>query len=232
MGQEVLLRQPGCEKRWEFAANGPIDSSAAITSDGSVRFGCQDGKLYALNPKGTLAWAFDGGAAIVSSPALDAENCAYFTTVNGFLFAVDATGKQRWKLFTGGVTRSSPVVGPDGTIYVGVNKLTWAVNPDGSRKWERVITGDVYQRETDSTPVVLADNSVLVISRYGLLLPIAPGTLQSRWLYFVGEHGGSSPAIAADGTIYSIGLSRFLYAQKTDRKLSRPARGPSSAGRP
>jgi outer membrane protein assembly factor BamB len=210
---------PSGEKRWDFAAGGPIDSSAAICADGSLRFGCHDGKFYALQADGKLQWAFDAGAPIVSSPALTPDDTAYFTAVNGFLLAVDAVGKQKWKLHTGGITRSSPVIGPDGTIYVGVNKLIWAVNPDGSKKWERVVTGDAYQRETESTPIVLADNSVLVISRYGLLLPIAAGTLHSKWYFWAGEYGGCSPAIAPDGTIYVVSIP-FLHAVKTTESLA------------
>jgi outer membrane protein assembly factor BamB len=224
------LGQEG-KKRWVFQAGGPIDSSAAIASDSSLRFGCQDGKLYALDSEGKLRWSFDAGSPIVSSPALGSDDTAYFTTVKGVLFAVGRDGKARWKLQTGGITRSSPAVGPDGMIYVGVNKLIWAVTPEGTKKWERVITGDAYQRETDSTPVVLADNSLLVISKYGLLLPIAAGGVHSKWFYFVGEHGGCSPAVAADGTIYDAGLSRYLHAVKTTERLAQ-ASWPKFRGNP
>src|ERR1017187_5498932 len=47
-----------------------VESSPAIGADGTIYFGCGDGKLYALDGKtGTKKWAFDSGATeIFSSP--------------------------------------------------------------------------------------------------------------------------------------------------------------------
>ena len=64
--------------------------------------------------------------AVESSP-LVLGGRVFVGSGDGFLYALNTNGSLRWKLHTGGITESSPVIGPDGTIYLGVNQQRlWA----------------------------------------------------------------------------------------------------------
>jgi outer membrane protein assembly factor BamB len=41
-----------------------------VSADGTVFFGSEDGKLYAVAPDGTLVWSFATEGSISSSPAI------------------------------------------------------------------------------------------------------------------------------------------------------------------
>ncbi len=57
-------------EKWTFKTGGPIHSSPAIAADGTVWFGCDDGKLYAVSPEGALLWSFATEGPVSSSPAI------------------------------------------------------------------------------------------------------------------------------------------------------------------
>ena len=59
-------------------AASPVTTCPAIGLDGTVYFGCDDGKLYALNPDGNKKWDFTAGGAVGSSPAIAADGTVYF----------------------------------------------------------------------------------------------------------------------------------------------------------
>jgi outer membrane protein assembly factor BamB len=68
---------PASRLKWVFHASGRILSSPAVAPDGSVYFGSEDYKFYALSPDGTLKWSFETGYPVHSSPALaeDGSTC-------------------------------------------------------------------------------------------------------------------------------------------------------------
>jgi outer membrane protein assembly factor BamB len=190
---------------WGFPSGGPIDSSPAIGTDGHIYFGSHDHKFYALRPNGTKAWDFSTGAPIISSPALDRDGTVYFTSVDGCLYAVKADGTLKWRVRTGGITQSSPVLGEDGTIYVGVNKLFWAVSPEGRKLWDQHATWDAFQEPIEASPTALADNSVLIISDYGLLTDFAEKGTVVPWHIYIFAHGAACPAVGPGGNVYISG---------------------------
>ena len=75
---------------------------------------------------------------------------------------------------------SSPTIGFDGTVYVGSwdNKL-YAINPDGTKKWEFETEGNV-----DSSPTIGSDGTVYVGSQDNKLYAIkteSKGPAKSPW---------------------------------------------------
>ena len=107
-------------KLWEFETIGPVYSSPAIGSDGTVYVGSYDDKLYAINGKtGAKLWEFETGHAVNSSPAIGSDGTVY---VGGErkLYAIDGkTGRKLWEFETGEVLLSDPAIAADGTVYVG-----------------------------------------------------------------------------------------------------------------
>jgi outer membrane protein assembly factor BamB len=117
---------------------------------------------------------------------------------------------------------SSPTVGPDGTIYIGVEVGTssstsasgrvFAINPNGTQKW--VFTAPDW---VDSTPAVATDGTVYFGCWNGVLYALAAdGT--KRWEYKAGSFIASSPALGPDGTIY-VGVGSNLVAVNSNGTL-------------
>jgi outer membrane protein assembly factor BamB len=200
---------PQGSEKWRFQTGGAIDSSPAIGADGVIYFGSHDHKFYALQPDGRKKWEFAADGQIISSPAIYAgakagetpapltNQCVYFTSVNGWFYALNPDGGLRWRLHSGGCTQSSPVIGPEGRIYVGVNRELWAISADGKKLWAHPTDLPV-----EAAPLVLSDDSVCFISRGGWLFDVAPDGTR-RWSLFLNVNGGASPAIGPSGILYA-----------------------------
>lgn len=150
----------------------------------------------------------------------------------GLLFAAAAWGQvdgtQRWAFTTlstatAGTIVSSPAVGPDGTIYVGVEVGTvasagatgrvFALTPAGAQKW--VFTAPDW---IESTPAVGADGTVYAGCWDGVLYALRGDTGAKRWEFKAGSFIASSPALAPDGTVY-VGAGSNLVAVRADGTL-------------
>ncbi|MGE0681330.1 MAG: PQQ-binding-like beta-propeller repeat protein [Candidatus Binatia bacterium] len=96
--------------------------------------------------------------------------------------------------------RTSPSTGPDGTIYIGIGKDLFAIDPtNGQEKWRKPIVAEVSQ----SSPAIATDGTIYIGDRGNTLSAFAPdGTL--KWQYAINYEGDifTSPTIAPDGTIY------------------------------
>ena len=115
--------------------------------------------------------------------------------------ALNPEGTLRWRLRTGGFTESSPVIGPDGTIYFGVNQEFWAVTPEGNKKWARGV-----EELIEATPLVLADASICFEGGYHIMFNTGADTTVN-WIYVGLNHG--SPSVAPSGAIYVSDSTQF-----------------------
>ncbi len=113
-------------------------------------------------------------------------------------FAQDV-GTLRWSFLKGNFSPfSAPAVENDGTIYWGAFYEFYALNPDGSKKWEFNST------EWFESPVIGKDGIVYVGDRLGQLYALSPdGTLKWKYDDFEAKYmNRCSPAISASGNIY------------------------------
>jgi serine/threonine protein kinase len=77
------------KKLWEFETGGPVHSSPAIGSDGTVYVGSKDKKLYAINGKsGVKLWEFETGWGVRSSPAIGSNGTVYVGSYDNKLYAI------------------------------------------------------------------------------------------------------------------------------------------------
>jgi outer membrane protein assembly factor BamB len=172
--------------KWRFLTDGPgaIASSPAIAPDGSVIFGCADGKVYAVNPNGTLKWKNDIGMIMTSSSAIDTANSQVYigTTVPPVFYTLDLqTGAVVWSydLLCGGVYSSAAiasnrsVIFSNFTTYYSANTClnsmkfqiynfspTGGITPDITEtapNWKLDLKNDIY-----TTPAILEDNNFFV----------------------------------------------------------------------
>jgi outer membrane protein assembly factor BamB/predicted transcriptional regulator len=196
------------QQQWAFTTGGPVRSSPAIGSDGTIYVGSNDGKVYALNPNGTKKWDFPTVYAVTSSPAIGPDGTVYFGSImDKKLYALFPNGTKRWEFLTGDYVYSPPSVGPDGTIYFGSkdHKL-YALYPNGTKKWD-FLTGNVV----DSSPAIGSDGTIYFGGIDFKLYALNPNGTK-KWEFATENALRSSPAIGPDGTIYVGSNDGNLYA--------------------
>jgi outer membrane protein assembly factor BamB len=127
--------------KWKFGTGYFVNSAPAIAEDGTIYVASRDDHLYAINPDGSEKWAVEMGFASPNpylAPAIGEDGTIYITTYgDGILHALHpADGHEIWNV-TIGCHICNPVIGDDGTIYlVRIRKGLYAINPDGSIKWQ------------------------------------------------------------------------------------------------
>jgi outer membrane protein assembly factor BamB len=104
-------------------------------------------------------------------------------------------GELKWTFETYYID-SSPVIDNNGTIYISAWNTLYALNPNGTEKWQW------YNKDLESSSPALAEDGTLYIGlKDGKLYAINPnGTV--KWSFKGGSKIYSSPAIEDDGTIY------------------------------
>ncbi len=208
------------EKRWELKTNGTIESSVAMSFDGTLYFGSNDGYLYAVKRDGTLKWKFDTGKPVKATPAIGTDGTIYFVSVNGYLYAVNPDHSLKWKFKIGVSTLSSPTVYIDGTIFVGsYNHYLYAINRNGTLKWKFKSNGVIM-----SSPAIGYDGTIYFRAAGGssgiYIYALNPnGTLKWKYRTGLGYTAYSSPAVGPDGTIYFGAKDNLVYALNPNGKL-------------
>ena len=186
---------------------GPIASSPALGSDGTIYVGTTDGKLVAVLADGSaVKWTAVTNDTTGSSPALAPDGTIYVGSSDGKLYALTPDGAVAWTYAAGAPVSGSPVLGGDDTIYVGAadGKLH-AVMPDGKPRWVYAtggaITGAAAVR-AGTVVVGSADKKVHAVR-------VVDGT--AKWTFAtLGEVG--IPLIATDDTVYVGSMDGRLYA--------------------
>jgi outer membrane protein assembly factor BamB len=96
--------------------------------------------------------------------------------VNGFLYAINPNGSLKWKLTLGSLPYySKPIIGTDGTIYINTFKINdptnvmnigdyylYAVNSNGTIKWQSNITNVAFGNSTFSSPKIGNDGTLYI----------------------------------------------------------------------
>jgi outer membrane protein assembly factor BamB len=80
--------------------------------------GCNDKKLYAVNPDGTEKWSFETGDRITSSPVVGADGNIYFGSHDNRFYSLKPDGTLDMIFLTYGRILSSPTIDVNGNIYV------------------------------------------------------------------------------------------------------------------
>ncbi|MEW6157420.1 MAG: PQQ-binding-like beta-propeller repeat protein, partial [Verrucomicrobiota bacterium] len=194
--------------KWKFRAAGTIFSDPAIALDGTIYFGCDDDKLYALNPNGTRKWTFDTGGPITASPAIGSKGTVYIGTTTAMkFFAVNPDGSKAWEFQAAERIYSSAALAADGTIYFGSNDgHLYALDEIGTLKW-KFAAGALVR----SSPAIAADGTVYFGVENGAFFAInASGDLS--WSVLTENYIYSSPVIDPMGAIYFASADNSVYA--------------------
>ena len=139
--------------------------------------------------------------------AVAADGTIYYAA-KPYMFAIDPFGVEKWRFNTGGLHMgTNPTIGSDGTIYIGTgNSLhtisggmqkVYAVNPDGTEKWQQDIGEDIA-----SSAVIDDDGLIYIVSKPSIHVFYPNGTEKmTRVLAGSGEHAVSNPLITRDNLL-------------------------------
>ena len=203
---EISPVSPQGKLKWTFKTVGMIHSSPVVV-DGTVYFGSQDTKVYAVDAAtGQKKWEFQTGSWVESSPAV-VDGVVYIGSNDGHLYALNAaTGEKLWDFFTVYVIKSSPAVA-DGIVFFGADDhAVYALDArTGAQIWKYTTDNNMI-----SSPVV-ADGIVYIGS-------------QGKFCYGINAQNGrfrlrlpawevtSSPAVK-DGVVYFTSRA-YLFAME------------------
>jgi len=220
-GCRVYAMNPDGSVKWYYQTEYKITCDPAIGDDGTIYIGSGDTYFYALNTDGSLKWKYKTGHYIKGPASIDNNGIIFVGSYDGYLYAFYPNGDLKWKS-SGHGTETNPSIGPDGTIYIGNDKL-YAINPDdGSRKWAFDLGNNRHIHQ--SSPAVSADGIIYVGSNIGevsggeIIAINSDGT--ERWRHRIANGWvDSSPCIDKNGVVY-IGSSSdeegndygYLYA--------------------
>ena len=199
-----------------------IQLSGTITESGYIS-GNTSHTFLNTGGVGTFTGQLNGDTLSIENPGHDTygDTCTYIRYLSA-----TREGKNleiaKWIFNTPGYGGwlSTPAIGSDGTVYASanasglVNGLLYAVNPDGTQKWMKILSSRV------GTPSIGTDDTLYVgvysySSRNSYLSAWTSGGI-IKWTFPTGENIGMiSKAIGGDGTIYVRGW-RTLYAVNPD----------------
>ena len=202
--------------KWSFATGGSIYSSPAIALDGSIYFGSDDGKLYALHPDGSEDWNYTTGDMVRSAPAIGADGSIYFGSDDNKLYALNPDGSENWNYPTSGVVRSSPALAADGSIYFGSDdgKL-YALNPDGSEDWNYTSGNAIH-----SAPTISSEGMIYFGDSAGVVHELNSSGDVQRFFASAGAIYTSVALDPANDQLYFSNRNGNIYALSTASSAS------------
>jgi outer membrane protein assembly factor BamB len=111
---------PDGAARWDFATHDEVHGTPALTRDGIVIIGSDDGGVYGLRATdGTQVFRTATSGRVRASAVIDSEGLILVGSEDDMLYAIEPTGAIAWRLSIGADIDDSVAIGADSTIYVG-----------------------------------------------------------------------------------------------------------------
>ncbi len=199
---------------------GSLIRSPALGEDGTIFATFGTSELFAFGSWGQLKWMFSAGNRITGSPAVGENGDVYFGSNDGFLYCVeDEDGSLKWKFQVGSAVVATPAISEDGTIYFASAGNLYAVNPDGTSRWNVHVYDETM--ETTSSPALAEDGTIYFVGKDGLYAFNPDGSL--KWKYDK-PFSRTSPALGNNGDIYvSSGWDLYSISPDGRENWSYPA---------
>jgi len=238
LGEVSAFNQTG-RKQWTFTAGDAVYSSP-VWAAGRVVFGCNDGKLYAVDAAtGQPAWTNAAAAYAIESKPFVADGRIYFGAWDQHIRCVDARdGKLIWKRISEGVRAATaahryyspgdamPVVAED-KLHVADRNYRLTILDAATGEPQGVATKVaatglsedglfVYQRRTDGSLVKTdsAGKELWAVPAAMNAIPTAP--VEKNGVVYVASATGTMSALAAaDGRVlwrYQVSPRLFVMS--------------------
>ncbi len=222
--------------RWKTLLPNIIDSSVAVSRDGTLYVGCFDAKVYALNPAtGAILWSYTTGGFVAGSPAVASDGTIYVCSGDGLLHAINPNGSAKWTHNVDAasdpyptldlVLEGTPAIASNGTIYYGTNDgRVVAVSSAGTTLWTyatpnagTVSTSGEGAARIKSAPAISSTGNIHVVTGAGYLVTLLPtGALYWEEALVDSsqniEASDSSPIVDSLGNIYTASRLGYVYA--------------------
>ncbi len=229
-------------KLWSHQTQAAVFSSPLLGPDGTIYFGSQDQKIYAIDSKTTrLKWTCQVEKEIWGSPRLSPDGkMLYCASLDGLLYGVDtATGNPRWANNVGWRVESTPAVGRDGTVYSGsqFGNIKALDGKTGAERWKYCVEDP--EQSADACPTLSPDEKSLFVGSSGGLFSLSTETGEKQWHFPTRSSIHGAPVLAPDGVamyvpcedgrLYCLDsrTGQELWQFKTERGIrSSPVLGP------
>ena len=152
------------------SSHASLYTSPAISTDGTIYVGSNDGYLHAINSGGTKKWSYNAGYPLQSSPMIDSSGAIYFGAGTK-MFSIgdgDTSYYAKWlaPFDTSGNINSSPALGQNGTLYFGSDdgKVYGINRKTGEYVWayDANITSPAGINPIYTSPSVDSSNNVII----------------------------------------------------------------------
>ena len=133
---------------WTYTppATSSTESSPIVGPDGTIYYGSNDGKFYAVSASGSLKWSWTGTSPIKSTAVMLQNGNLVFGTDGNKVIELSKTGSLVRPGFnkTTGSFRSSPNIAFDSTIFIGnTDTYMYALTKTLSLKWRFKTSGNI-----------------------------------------------------------------------------------------
>jgi len=203
----TALNPDDASLKWSFQTDDFMLEPPAVAGDGTIYAGA--GNLYAVSPDGEELWKVPVDDSVYITPEIGYDGSIY-TMGRSYFYKISSGGDEIWRLkYSGDKFQSKPAVGEDGTIYVGSqDRFLYAVNPDGSEKWNVNLFYMVR-----ACPAIGYDGTVYVGSKSFYAIDLDQSF---KWSADDKGYARHAPAIDDDGNIYYAPYGNNLYSIKPD----------------
>ncbi|MGA1204758.1 MAG: PQQ-binding-like beta-propeller repeat protein [Opitutales bacterium] len=169
-----------------------ILGTPAVSANGDIYIGCQNGYLYEISPSGIRTGQFAAEDSILSSPVIDDLGRIFVASQDGYLYAIGADSGlgimiELWELFIGDVFYCTPAMDMNGNIIIagytgnalnGPATTVYSVSLSGVKQWTYILPGTL----NDSSPNIAPDGSIYLgahdgkVHRFSGTAPLAQGS--------------------------------------------------------
>lgn len=203
-------------RRWKTTIDDTITlSTPALSGDGILYVGANDGKVYGLNSSnGSQVYEIELDGPIIAAPTIGPDGTVYVGTIRSTFYALDPedTEEPIWSydLDTGSVAASA-AVDLEGNVYVPTDGGTLHGFPAGYPAEGSPWTYTQPNGALRSAPAILGDGTIYVGSNDGRLYALdKDGT--HFWEYNAQSPIRAAPAVGIDGTAFFGTADGEFYA--------------------
>lgn len=201
---------------WSVKCSGRIDTTPAISSDGTILYVATTSDIYAISTENSgIIWKCGIGSHSYSCPVLSRDNHVLYVGSDHSIYAIDTfNGKRIWKSKTGDKIRSTQLLSIDNEsiFFASEDKNIYAANTrNGKRLWKFKT-----KKYIQSSPAISSDGNYLFIGGLDNHFYCLETSGKLRWIYEPIYLVLSTPIVSFDGSLVCFGSAdNNLYAVDT-----------------